>query len=306
MAPDLSACGLLLIDKPSGPTSHDIVAEVRAVLGGTKAGHLGTLDPLASGLLVILTATATKLAPFVAGDPKVYEGTIIFGFRTDSMDTEGSVIAQTACRAEKGDVARVFASLRGEIEQVPPIYSAVKVNGKPAYKYARQGRRVDRAPRSVMVYRSEMTAFRKREETAEADFVISCSPGFYVREYASRLGEELGCGGTLARLRRLASGPFNIEEASTLEALREAAFRGRAPVKPALEALQGVKRVIVDRSWLKQAENGVPLEASMIEEYQGKPVAGEFVAVIDPDGSLLGIHEVLRPDPFRSKARRMM
>jgi tRNA pseudouridine55 synthase len=282
------------------------VASVRAALGGAKAGHLGTLDPLASGLLVILAGTATKLAPFVKGDPKVYEGTILFGVRTDSMDIDGAVISRTACRAEEDDVAGKFDSLRGDMDQVPPIYSAVKINGKPAYKYARQGRPVERAPRRVSVYRAEMTGFRKHEETGEADFVISCSPGFYVREYASRLGEELGCGAALARLRRLASGPFNIEEASTLEALWEASDRGRLQVMPSLEALQGVKRVIVDRSRIKEAENGVPLEASMIEECQGKPIVGEFIAVIDPEGRLLGIHEVLGTDPFQSKARRMM
>jgi tRNA pseudouridine55 synthase len=301
-----SPSGLLLIDKPTGPTSHDVVAVVQKILAGTKAGHLGTLDPLASGLLVILTGNATKLAPFVKGDPKRYEGTILLGVSTDSMDTDGSVMSRTSCQVEGSEVAEVLLSLQGEMEQVPPAYSAVKVDGKPAYKYARSGRELEIRPRRVTVYGAEMTAFRKGEGTAEFDFTLSCSPGFYVRAYASTIGDKLSCGGALARLRRLASGPFRVDRALTLDALQAEADRAQLKMGPALEALQGLKRVAVADAWLEHVKNGISLDSSMIEKSEGEPIEGEVIAVVGPEGKLLGVHEVLTTEPFRSKARRMM
>ena len=290
--------GLLLVDKPTGPTSHDIVAAIRKILGGVKTGHTGTLDPLASGLLVILVGKATKLAPFVMGDPKVYTGTLILGLTTDTLDIKGNVVAKAVCRTEGDQAADALASLKGKMEQIPPIYSAVKIRGKPSYKYARSGEEVERLPRSVRIYDCEMTGFRKQGEAAEVDFMISCSPGFYVREYASRIGEMLGCGGTLAKLRRLASGPFRVERALTIEELQ----RSSSQVSPPLDALEGLAKVTVREEWLVAARNGVPLQEAMVE----KPVEAGFVAVMEPGGKLLGVHEVVIAHPFCSKPRRML
>lgn len=298
--------GLLLIDKPSGPTSHDIVSEVRRILGGVKAGHTGTLDPLASGLLVVLIGKATKLAPFVQGDPKIYEGTMVLGITTDTMDTDGTVTSEGPCQAEAHQIPELLVSLSGVMEQIPPAYSAVKFKGKPSYRYARRGEEVPRPPRKVTVYRSEMTDFRKLRKRVEVDFIISCSPGFYVREYASRVGDSLGCGGALSSLRRLASGPFHLDRALTLEGLQAAWEGTSSPISPPLAALEGLNRIKVAVEGLPQARNGASLEQPMIEEFDGESREGDLVAVIDPDGELLGVHEVARDYPLKSKPRRML
>lgn len=297
---------MLLIDKPSGPTSHDVVSEIRRILGGIKAGHLGTLDPLASGLLAVLLGRATKIAPFVEGDPKVYEGSIILGISTDSMDMEGNVTLERFYEGGSQAVHDLLASLVGETEQVPPMYSAVKYKGKPAYSYARRGENVPRRRRKVKIYRSEMTGFKKRGKRAEVDFMISCSPGFYVREYASRVGEALGCGAALSRLRRLSSGPFHIDQALTLQAVKAAWERGNLCLISPTDALDGLRRVEVSREWLKPAGNGAPLEQAMMKAVDGEAREGEVVMVVDPEGRLVGLHEVLAMRPFSSRPRRML
>ena len=301
-APD----GLLLLDKPAGPTSHDIVVEVRRLLGLKKVGHAGTLDPMASGLLVILLGRATKLAPFLPQDPKIYEGSLVLGIATDTMDIEGEVTGGRPFRDGPARVESVLATLQGEMEQLPPMFSAVKHKGIPLYRYARRGEDVPRKSRTINVYRAEMTAFRETEEKTEVDVVIHCSPGTYVRSLAAQVGESLGCGASLSRLRRLASGPFQLEDALTMGELSAGRKEGALPLIEIAEAVDYLHKIRVQEEWVKSAINGAPLEESMIEKLDHAVERGETVAVITPLGGLVGFHTVLRSSPFYSKPRRIM
>ena len=297
--------GLLLLDKPAGPTSHDMVATVRKLCGGDKVGHTGTLDPLATGLLIILVGRATKLAQFVPGDPKVYEGTMLLGMSTDSMDTEGEIIFEGSFEGGPGDVAEALASLQGEIDQVPPMFSAAKHRGSPLYRYARRGETVPRTARKVSVYNCRMTAFRPGDRLAEADFTLECSSGTYVRELVDRAGSILGCGGTLSRLRRTASGPFRVEQAVTLQ---EASARFSGPgscLLPMDDAVGSYKRADVAEGWIRMAGNGASIEEAMVERVDGEMTAGETVAVF-ARGELMGIHRVESTSPLVLRPQRIL
>ncbi len=295
---------MILLDKPPGPTSHDMVDEIRRISGAYRVGHGGTLDPSASGLLVILVGSSTRLLPFLPSDPKVYEGTVVLGLSTDTLDLMGRVVSRAPFRGGVEEVREALESLVGELEQVPPMYSAAKHRGKPLYVYARRGQEVPRKARKIRVYRAEMTAFRRRREEAEVDFRIWCSPGTYVRELAQRLGEKLGCGGALSRLRRISSGPFRVEEAVTPEELRHRWKGGESPLLPPLEALRGLPIVEVREEWARMARNGAPLAPHMlISEWRiGSP--GDLVAVTQ-GGNLVGVFEVTGETPHL-KARRII
>ena len=298
-------CGLILLDKPSGPTSHDLVDEVRRLLGIARVGHTGTLDPMASGLLLVLVGPATKLQPHVLGDPKIYQGTVVLGVSTDTMDAEGRVTGLMSYDGDESEVERAFASLVGEREQVPPMYSAAKHRGKPLYYYARRGREVARKGKRIRVYRAEMTSFRRREEAMEVDFTLSCSPGTYVREIAFYLGQMLGCGGSLARLRRVASGPFAVEEAMTPQALRSSALAGEEVVLPPLQALRGYPCVELRREYEKAARNGVSLSLDACLGF-GEDVAAGGKAAVVVGGELIGIYETAGDNPRLLRPKRLL
>jgi tRNA pseudouridine55 synthase len=281
------------------------MASAKKLVGAEKAGHTGTLDPLASGLLVVLLGRATKLAPYIHGDPKVYEGRMLLGLSTDSMDIEGEVISEKAYSGGPEAVRAALASLVGELEQVPPMYSAVKYHGRPLYRYARRGEEVPRKSRTVRVYRAEVQAFRDEGPHAETDFIIACSPGTYVRELVARVGDMLGCGGVLSSLRRTASGYFRLEEAASLEDLKDDLARGEDRMLPLESALQGYKRVEVLAVAQAALCNGSPLYGDMLHEADAGIAEGDVVAVFG-GGSFLGIHRVTAISPFISRAMRMM
>jgi tRNA pseudouridine55 synthase len=205
--------GLLLIDKPSGPTSHDVVAAARRRLGTRRIGHTGTLDPLASGLLLLAIGRATRLIRFLPDRPKAYSGTFRLGVRTDSDDIAGKELeVHRGPLPEIERVLSVAAELTGEIIQVPPRVSAKKVGGKRAYALARAGREVDIPGALVRVYRFEVSPIAEGG-AAEWRFEVDVSPGTYVRALARDLGARLGCGATLTSLRRTSIGPFRLEDA---------------------------------------------------------------------------------------------
>ncbi len=221
-----AAEGVLLVDKPAGPTSHDAVDEVRRLLGVRRVGHAGTLDPAASGLLLILVGKATGQARRFSGFDKTYVGTILLGSATDTGDAQGKVIE---CRevpplVERG-VAGALAGVSGSRLQVPPAYSAVKVRGRPAYWYARQGRAVALAPRPITIHSCALVAFRPEE--GAIDFRVSCSAGTYIRTLAADVAAALGTVGHLARLRRERVGPFSVADAFPVPgaALEDLAWR---------------------------------------------------------------------------------
>jgi tRNA pseudouridine55 synthase len=221
--------GVLLVDKPVGVSSHDVVSVARRALGESRIGHGGTLDPFATGLLVLLVGRATRLLPHLAGEPKVYEATIRFGAETETEDHLGAVTLE-APLPSRGALLAALPHFVGAIAQVPPAYSAKRVEGERAYALARRGETVELAPVTIQVHRWEVLALRPAADgrIAEADVRITCGGGTYVRSLARDLARAVGSAAHLSALRRTRSGSFGVEEAVTLEVLRDPA------TKPAL------------------------------------------------------------------------
>ena len=217
MQPQLSPFdGVLLVDKPAGLTSHDVVDRVRRHFGFKKVGHCGTLDPAATGLLILVLERATKLQDRLMSDDKAYEGTMLLGISTDSQDADGQIIAEKpvpSLTAE--DIESVFARFRGDLQQVPPMVSAVKHQGTPLYKLARQGKTVEREPRLVHIYDLRVLGL----ELPRIRLRVVCTKGTYVRTLCSDMGDALGCGAHLLELRRTRSGTFDVKNAYPLDAI---------------------------------------------------------------------------------------
>ena len=208
--------GALLVDKPSGPTSHDVVDAIRRQFGIKKVGHCGTLDPNATGLLIIVLGRGTKLSEKLMSNDKVYEGTIKFGEATDSYDADGELTASLPVMPMTLDELNAASvSFIGDQMQVPPMVSAIKKNGVPLYKLARKGIEVEREPRLVHIYNFRFTDYAEPVGT----FKLACTKGTYVRSVAHDLGQKLGCGAHLATLRRSVSGKFDVADAMPLDAL---------------------------------------------------------------------------------------
>ncbi len=207
--------GLLLVDKPAGVTSHDVVQLARRVYGERSIGHLGTLDPFATGLLILLLGRSTRLATFIDTDPKVYEATIRFGAETDTDDCTGAVVREGASPSRDAIDAGI-AALTGKISQVPPSFSAKSVDGVRAYDAARRGEPIDLLPSEVEVHEWRI----RSERPAELDVTITCGPGTYIRALARDLGRSADSAAHLSALRRIRSGPFDVGDASTLDDLR--------------------------------------------------------------------------------------
>jgi tRNA pseudouridine55 synthase len=260
--------GILLIDKPSGVTSHDVVDAVRRALGTRKVGHAGTLDPMATGLLVIGVGRATRLLRFLGDLPKTYEGTGVLGVRTTTLDAEGEVTATATVEVSREELERACRALEGESLQRPPAYSAVKVGGRKLYEAARAGETLEAEPRAIRVDRFEVLAFAP----PRFDFRVTCSGGTYVRVLVADVGEALGCGAHLAALRRTAIGPFRVEDA------RPPADPGEPlPLERAVAHLPAVR---LEPEEARAAANGSILAPAGID--------GPY-AVLGPDGRLIGI-----------------
>lgn len=206
--------GALLVDKPSGLTSHDVVDRIRRHFGFKKVGHCGTLDPLATGLLVIVLERATKLQDRIMADDKTYEGTMRLGITTDSLDADGVVVAERPVPPlTLADLEPVLQKFRGDIQQIPPMVSAVKHQGQPLYKLARKGKTVEREPRLVHIYDLAVLALT----LPDVKIRVTCTKGTYVRTLCHDIGEALGCGAHLADLRRTRSGKLDVAHALTLD-----------------------------------------------------------------------------------------
>jgi tRNA pseudouridine55 synthase len=218
-SPDID--GVLLIDKAPGMTSHDVVAIVRKRLGFKKVGHCGTLDPLATGLLIVVLGRGTKIQDLLMAEDKEYTGTIQLGVTTDSQDADGQVLETLPVPDfSREDLEEAFEKFHGDFYQMPPMVSAIKQGGVPLYKLARQGKTVEREPRFVHVFAHEIT----RIGLPEVDFRVVCSKGFYVRTYAFDIGNSLGCGAHLRNLRRTKSGRFTVDGAVTVDELKSQEF----------------------------------------------------------------------------------
>jgi tRNA pseudouridine55 synthase len=211
--------GVLLVDKAAGMTSHDVVALVRRRLQIRKVGHCGTLDPLATGLLLLTLGRGTKIQDLLMAEDKEYSGTMMLGVITTTQDKDGEVIERHEVpRLEEKTIRAAFEKFRGDFYQTPPMVSAIKQAGVPLYKLARQGKTVEREPRFVHIYRYSIDRVR----LPEIDFTVVCSKGFYVRTYAHDIGAELGCGAHLYSLRRVKSGRFNVASAITVDEIKNA------------------------------------------------------------------------------------
>ena len=268
--------GALLLDKPLGLTSNAALQKAKRLYGAAKAGHAGTLDPLASGLLMVLFGEATKFAGPLLDADKEYLATLKLGQRTSTGDAEGTILQSREISFSKDAMAAVLQRFRGEIDQVPPMHSALKHNGTPLYRLARRGEQVERAPRRVFI--RELQALRLDGETLELR--VLCSKGTYIRVLAEDIGEALGCGAHLGGLRRTASGRFRIEQAATLEMLAEAGERGRRllPLPALLEGLPRAELGEADEARLRQ---GQTLKISGLHP--------GLCAVVRPDGAVIGL-----------------
>lgn len=256
------------MDKPKGMTSHDVVDAVRRGLGTRKVGHAGTLDPMATGLLLVGVGRATRLLRFLGDLPKTYEGTGRLGVETDTLDAEGAVVRTAPVSATREDVERVISGLVGGSMQRPPAYSAVKVGGRKLYEAARKGERLEAPSRPIHVDTFEVLAL----EPEGFDFRVRCSGGTYVRVLIADVGSLLGCGAHLTRLRRTAIGPFRVEDAAPLEALPDP-----LPIEAAVGHLP---RVDVEADEARAAANGSILAPVGVEGPYG---------VFGPDGRLIGV-----------------
>jgi tRNA pseudouridine55 synthase len=211
--------GVLLVDKAEGMTSHDVVALIRRRLEIKKVGHCGTLDPIATGLLILTLGRGTKIQDLLMSEDKEYSGTLTLGISTSTQDREGETIEEKPVPALSAEEIRAaFEKFRGDFYQMPPMVSAIKQGGVPLYKLARQGKVVEREPRLVHVYRYTID----KVNVPEIDFTVLCSKGFYVRTYAHDIGDILGCGAHLKNLRRTKSGRFVVDGAITVEEIRNA------------------------------------------------------------------------------------
>lgn len=276
---------MLLLDKPSGLTSNAALQAAKRLLAARKAGHGGTLDPLASGLLPILFGEATKFAAFLLNANKEYLAHVRLGERTTTGDLEGEVIERRPVDISDAQIEHALERFRGSILQVPPAYSALKRGGQPLYRLARQGRAVEVEPREVHVHRLELVA----RHGPLIELRVACSKGTYVRSLADDIGSELGTGGCLAGLRRTATGGFRLEEATGLEALQEMAPEQRDHVLLPLDRLMaGMQRVELDAGTARKFEMGQTiawpgLQGGLCAVY--RPGAAGFVGVGEADGA---------------------
>ena len=282
--------GLAVIDKEAGWTSHDVVAKSRGVLGTRKIGHSGTLDPDATGVLVLGVGRATRLLRFLTALGKEYTGQVVLGASTSTLDSSGDVTATfDMATVTPSEVAEAATRFVGDIEQIPPMVSAVKVGGRRLHEIAREGGEVERAPRPVTVHRFDVTP---ADEPGVYDVVVTCSSGTYVRTLAADLGEALGGGAHLRKLRRTAVGSFTLAEAHPLE----------SPVLlPMAEAFRDLPAVVVDEATAVDISYGRPMDAETLGlDPVGLDVGGPW-PVLGPDGSLLAVYGPHADRPGRVK-----
>jgi len=297
--------GILLVDKPAGWTSHDVVLELRRILGVPKIGHFGTLDPLATGVLIAACGRATRLFPFFQRHDKVYDARIRLGVSTDTYDSQGTPTSPVSDRIPAEDEVRAaLAVFVGRQEQVPPAFSAKKHKGEPLYKMARRSEFVPLKPSSVVVYELSLTAYRP----PDLDIRVRCSGGTYVRSLAHDLGLKLGCRGHLAGLVRTAVGPFGLDRCLSLDALSSRPLE--AFLVPMESLLPEFPKLILNETGARCARNGnavLPehLQSAGQAASPSAPPAGEegLFRLFSPEGSLLAL---ARRDPEKAVLRPVL
>ncbi|HNT53077.1 MAG TPA: tRNA pseudouridine(55) synthase TruB [Anaerolineaceae bacterium] len=279
--PNDTISGVLVVDKPVGLTSHDVVQVIRKGTNLRRAGHTGTLDPRASGVLVILLGPAVRLSEYVSASDKRYQAVIELGVSTDTYDADGEILTSAPVdNITEEQFKEALAGFVGEIEQVPPPYSAIKIKGRHAYDMAREGEEVDLAPRKINVYSLELLEW----DPPEAVIDVYCSSGTYVRSLANDMGTKLGCGAHLVGLRRTRSGRFTLRDAIPLRKLREAFDNGTwgQYIIPAAEALSDWPALVLDEKQIDEVRHGhmVTGEGAAETMVRGVTADGELVALL--------------------------
>lgn len=285
--------GAIVVDKPSGWTSHDVVNRVRRLADTRRVGHLGTLDPAATGVLPLVIGRATRMAQFFTNNDKVYDAVIHFGYSTDSYDADGSPTSEeVAVTLDAAVLEQALDRFRGAIEQAPPPISAKKIGGTPAYKLARRHLPVDLKPVAVTIYELDLVSV----EGADARVRVRCSGGTYLRSIAHDLGRALGCGAFLRTLRRLASGDFSEESARTIDELEGLAAEGRLEeaLIPAAQLLPGFPTEKVDALTAGQIRQGRDFRVSPFLVRK----TCRYVKAVGADGHLIAIGEAKLPHVY--------
>lgn len=276
-------CGVLIIDKPAGMTSHDVVGKVRRLYGTRRVGHTGTLDPMATGVLTVLIGRAAKAAEYLSSDRKTYLATLRLGLTTDTEDTTGEILTQCDHIPDEAAVMAVLPRFRGEIMQIPPMYSALKVNGQKLYDLARRGEVIERQARPITVHRLEA----ERLNDTDYALTVTCSAGTYIRTLCADIGAALGCGGAMASLRRIEAGGFSLERAYAPAALEEMTEEARLslllPIASLFENLPAItlsafhERLIRGGCAVDQRKLGQKLDLGMRARLMN--ASGEFFAL---------------------------
>ncbi|MDI3538013.1 MAG: tRNA pseudouridine55 synthase [Bacillota bacterium] len=284
--------GFINVLKPPGMTSHDVVAWVRRLLGVRRVGHAGTLDPPAAGVLVVALGRATRLVGFLPG-VKTYRGEITFGVGTTTLDGEGEVVRRAPCRVSQADLERVLPKFLGDIEQVPPMVSAVHFRGRRLYELARAGLNVERPPRRVHIARLKILGFNPHPEHPRALIECECSPGTYIRTLAADIGRALGTEAYLSFLLRTASGPFEIGSSLTLEELEEAVRFGDSQkwLSPPEAGVGHLPALVLDRKGSRLFRHGNTVEVAGGMEPAPDP---QYVLVRDDALAFLGVGHLSR------------
>ncbi|HDP69210.1 MAG TPA: tRNA pseudouridine(55) synthase TruB [Actinobacteria bacterium] len=292
----MSLDGLIVINKPAGITSHDVVEKVRAILKIKKVGHVGTLDPDATGVLVLLVGKATKIARFLQNDDKEYKAKMILGLKTDTQDLSGKVISKTECDISEEDVRCALAHFKGNISQTPPMVSAVKINGKPLYKLAREGKEVFRPPRDINIHSIDFLSMPKGLNP-EVTFKVVCSKGTYIRTLCSDIGDFLGCGACLESLVRTRSGDYCLGASFSIEEVNELckSYLFENFLISIQNALKKFPIFIIKETSVKDVLNGCFLTDKMVDGKPKETKEEQYVMLLNAEGGLLAISELINP-----------
>lgn len=295
--------GVIPVYKPPGMTSHDVVMKVRRIVGIRRVGHTGTLDPDVAGVLPVCLGQATRIVEYVQELPKRYLGTMTLGQATDTQDGSGEVMEEKEVESIQGErVEEVFYSFLGEIEQVPPMVSAVKVGGRRLYEWAREGKVVERKPRRITIYQLQMIGLDLEGDFPKIDFDVLCSRGTYVRTLCVDIGAKLGYPAHLSHLIRVQSGPFFLEDTVTLDALQQTAITGNLEgiLYPVDAVLGNFPTVIVPAVAKAKVWNGEPLSW---EEPLENSFVDQLVRVYTEEGDFCAIYRVI--DPHRAQPEKV-
>lgn len=277
--------GIIIINKPLGKTSHDMVSFMRRVTGIKKIGHTGTLDPMAEGVLPICIGKATKAADMLTADDKDYRAQLVLGMTTDTLDSEGDILSECEVKCTREEIENVIKSFRGEVEQIPPMFSAIKQNGKKLYELARKGIEVERKPRKITINKIDILEIDTKNNTVTID--VDCSKGTYIRTLCEDIGTKLGVGAYMNTLVRTKSGIFNIKDAMSTKEIESLAKQGKLTdsIKSVDSVFGNLESIYLNEKQTKSVLNGIRMS------YNGR-AEGECLRVYGYDGEFLCISQI--------------